>query len=83
VTDVPTAPDVGLKSNVGAPTGVTVNGAVFTSPATFVVTVTVYPPRAAAEATVKPPLNAPLEIVHVDEVKRPDGADERLQVVPS
>jgi hypothetical protein len=83
VTDVPTPPDVGFKLNVGAPTGVTVNGAFFTSPATFVVTVTVYPPRAAAEVTWKLPTNEPLVIEHVDDVKRPDGADERLQVVPA
>jgi hypothetical protein len=60
-----------------------VNGAVFTSPATFVVTVTVYPPIAAVEATVNPPLNELPVIVHVCEVKRPVGADERLQVVPA
>jgi hypothetical protein len=30
---------------------------------------------------VKLPDNVPLEIEHVCEVKRPDGADERLQVV--
>jgi len=56
------------------------NGADFVSPATLVITVTVYPPREAPEATVKLPLNVPPEIEHVEELKRPEGADERLQV---
>jgi hypothetical protein len=38
---VSAGPDDGLKANVGAMCAVTVKGAVFVSPATFVVTVTV------------------------------------------
>jgi hypothetical protein len=57
-TNVPADPDDGLKAKGGGPIDLTVNDTIAISPATFVVTVTVYPPRGAFEATVKPPLNA-------------------------
>jgi hypothetical protein len=57
-TNVPADPDNGLKAKRGGPIDFTVNESIAFSPAKFVVTVTVYPPRGAVEATVKPPLNA-------------------------
>jgi hypothetical protein len=57
-TNVPAGPDDGLKAKGGGPTDLTVNDTIAFSPAKFVVTTTVYPPRGAVEATVKPPLNA-------------------------
>jgi hypothetical protein len=82
VTAVPGKPDPGLKRRVGPTAGaVTVNVVDADSVATFVVAVTVYVPD-APEATVKPPLNAPAEMEHDDELKRPDGDDDREHVVP-
>jgi hypothetical protein len=75
LTGVPTRPDVGVTAKVNEP--VRVNGAVSVSPA-FVLIVTVYPPRGAAETTMKPPLNVPLKIEHEYETNRPDGEDERM-----
>jgi hypothetical protein len=81
VTAVPTAPEAGLTAKAGV--GI-VNGAVFVSLGAFVVTVTVYPPGDAPAATVKWPVKLPLEIEHVGvDEKRPNGVEDRLQVVPA
>jgi hypothetical protein len=81
LTIVPMRPDVGVRAKVNEP--VRVNGAVSVSPA-FVLIVTVYPPRGAAEATRKPPLNVPLEIEHEYETNRPDGeAESVVHAVPA
>lgn len=37
----------------------------------------------APESTVKIPVNPPLEIEHVDEAKRLDGAASKIHVVPA
>jgi hypothetical protein len=75
LTEVPMRPDVGVRTKINKP--VRMNGAVSVSPA-FVLIVTVYPPRGAAEATMKPPLNVPLKIEHEYETNRPDGEDESV-----
>jgi hypothetical protein len=50
----------------------------------FVVIVTVYVPELAPEVTVNPlpAVRLPETTEHEDEVKRPDGEEEREHVVP-